>query len=109
MRTTQTEPTEITVFFTCGLHPEHEGEEVPVEEIVDKVTDELIILGYDNAVVSASIATKTVRVVQVIEMREDYLTLDSALRSAFHAAGVGTPGWYTAGISTSLKAELVDT
>jgi hypothetical protein len=108
MRDTTSEATDITVAFTCQLEPSFEGENIAMEDIVDTVTDELITLGYDNAVVSASIPNKSIRVIQVIERREEYLALDSALRSALHAAGVGTPTWPTSGVSTSVRAELID-
>ena len=67
-----------------------------VERIIDRTMDELIHLGFENAVISGSVDRRTFELFIPWEeptFLEIVQRIDSAVRSAFHAAGVATPEW----------------
>ena len=98
----------INTTYTCELIPA-EGcipTDDDVEAIIAVVTDELIALGFADAVISGSIVRRTFEIstpatgVTFIAIAE---RIDSGIRAAFHAAGVATPEW--PGIETGLRLE----
>lgn len=81
-----------------------------LERVFEVVTDEIIGLGYLNVTVGASLADRTFLISAPLEHRGDYLALDSAIRSGFHAAGVITGGWLNPELHlrTRITVQLVD-
>ena len=67
-----------------------------VERIIDSVMDELQSLGFEDAVIGGSVATRVFEIF-IPCAGETFMEvadrIDSGIRSAFHAAGVCTPEW----------------
>ncbi len=95
---------EITFVGTLVWKPDYDGQVASQEEcqteldiIFDTTMSELLKLdGVEDPIMSGSLTTQTVEVTLLAS--GDSITTaitagESALRTAFHTAGVGTPGW----------------
>lgn len=80
-----------------GQVTSQEGRETELDTIFDTTMSELLKLdGVEDPIMSGSLTTQTVEVTLLAS--GDSITTaiaagESALRTAFHSAGVGTPGW----------------
>lgn len=97
----------LEVTYQCELRPSDETTAIEddIAAIISATTDELIALGYGDTTIGGSLVTRRFDIdivvdgakyndadgwVDVPRMLAD---VDSAIRSAFHTAGVSTPGW----------------
>lgn len=88
----------VAVTYYAEIWPEP-GEDLTddkVVDIVDRVADELDTLGYADATISGSIAERMFNIMLTASgatFGDVAASVDSAVRSAFHAAEVGSPEW----------------
>jgi hypothetical protein len=97
----------IDVTYLCEVVPQagDSMDDDDVATIIDVATDELIRLGFEDTTLAGSLAARTLEIALCIhpegyrdefgwlDMSRLVAAVDSAVRAAFHAAGVSTPGW----------------
>ena len=92
---------EITYRGTMTVTPDSQSDQVDMAEEMDRVLDltmdELLALtSIEDPIMSGSLAAGDVEVTVTVEaesLSDAIVAADSAIRSAFHAAGVFTHGW----------------
>lgn len=93
----------LNVTYRFELVPGGPFDPSEVERIIEETTEGLIELGYHDAVIGGSMAALRFEIDVAVQAALDengwvdvvglFGEVDSAVRSAIHAAGVSTPGW----------------
>ena len=92
---------EVTLVGEITVTPEYDGEKFDHDQLVEQAFDGMMrellhLAGVDDPQVSGSITTGAIEVNVTVEAEDHASAMafaDPAIRSAFHAAGVGTAIW----------------